>query len=65
MASRNHNLCFAWLGDFDSLKKFVSDELKLNGVWEHDQHHHVQSHCFKFVRNESTNESLNLHLSVM
>ena len=34
MVSLNHNLCFAWLGDFDSLKQFVNDELKLNGTWE-------------------------------
>ena len=34
MASLNHNLCFTWTGDFDSLKLFVSEELQLNGVWE-------------------------------
>ncbi len=34
MASLTHNLCFGWLGDFDSLKQFVGDVLGLSGVWE-------------------------------
>lgn len=34
MESLSYNLCFAWQGDYDSLKKFVRDELKLDGVWE-------------------------------
>lgn len=27
------NLCFAWTGEFSSLKCFVKDNLKLNGIW--------------------------------
>ena len=34
MESLSYNLCFAWQGDYDSLKTFFSDELKLDGVWE-------------------------------
>ena len=34
MESLSYNLCFAWYGDYDSLKNFFSDELKLDGVWE-------------------------------
>ena len=28
------NLCIAWSGDYDSLKKFISEDLKLDGNWE-------------------------------
>ena len=35
MASLLDNLSIAWSGDFDSLKKFTSDELNLDGNWEH------------------------------
>ncbi len=34
MESLSYNLCFAWHGDYDSLKNFFRDELKLDGVWE-------------------------------
>ena len=26
-------LCFAWAGDFECLKRFVSEDLQLNGTW--------------------------------
>lgn len=26
-------LCFAWSGDYDSLKQFVKDDLNLEGTW--------------------------------
>ena len=35
MASLLDNMSIAWSGDFDSLNKFTSDELNLNGNWEH------------------------------
>jgi thiamine pyrophosphokinase len=35
MASLLDNLSIVWTGDFDSLKKFTSDELNQNGNWEH------------------------------
>ena len=28
------DLSFAWTGDYDALKAFVVDDLKLNGNWE-------------------------------
>ena len=31
----NNNLCIAWTGDFESLKQFVSEHLKLEGTWSH------------------------------
>ena len=33
-ASRE-NLCFAWSGDFESLKLFIKEDLKLDGTWSH------------------------------
>ena len=34
MASKaSEGLCFAWTGEFDLLKNFVKDNLKLNGIW--------------------------------
>ena len=33
MESTHYNLCFAWQGDYDSLKTFFSNELKLDDVW--------------------------------
>ena len=35
MASLLDNLSIVLTGDFDSLKKFTSDELNQNGNWEH------------------------------
>ena len=29
------NICFAWTGDFDSLKVLVAKDLELSGIWEH------------------------------
>ena len=29
------NLCFAWSGDFESLKLFIKEDLKLDGTWLH------------------------------
>ena len=29
------NLCFAWSVDFESLKLFIKDDLKLDGTWSH------------------------------
>ena len=29
------NLCFAWSGDFESLKLFIKEDLKLDGTWSH------------------------------
>ena len=29
----SEKLCFAWSGDYESLKHFVKDDLKLEGVW--------------------------------
>ena len=29
------NLCFAWSGDFESLKLFIEEDLKLDGTWSH------------------------------
>ena len=29
------NICFAWTGDFDSLKLLVAKDLELSGIWEH------------------------------
>jgi hypothetical protein len=34
MTSLLDNLSIAWTGDFDSLRKFTSNELKLDGNWE-------------------------------
>ena len=34
MAALCDNLCIAWSGDYDSLKKFISEDLKLDGNWE-------------------------------
>ena len=31
----SNNLCIAWTGDFESLKQFVSEHLKLEGTWSH------------------------------
>ena len=28
-------ICFAWTGDFDSLKVLVAKDLELSGIWEH------------------------------
>ena len=34
MASKiSEKLCFAWSSDYESLKHFVKDDLKLEGVW--------------------------------
>ena len=34
MASKaSEGLCFAWTGEFDLLKNFVKDNLKLKGIW--------------------------------
>ncbi len=29
-----YNVHIAWVGDYDSLKKFISEDLKLDGIWE-------------------------------
>ena len=29
------NLGIAWIGDFESLRQFVSEHLKIDGVWSH------------------------------
>lgn len=29
----SEKLCFAWIGDFESLKNFVKEKLKLDGTW--------------------------------
>ena len=34
MAALCNNLCIALSGDFDSLKKFISEDLKSDGNWE-------------------------------
>ena len=34
MASNCDNLRVAWVGDYDSLKRFVGEDLKLNGIWD-------------------------------
>ena len=34
MVSAIDNLCFAWNGDYDSLKSFLSKDLNLVGTWE-------------------------------
>jgi hypothetical protein len=34
MTSLLDNLSIAWTGYFDSLRKFTSNELKLDGNWE-------------------------------
>ena len=34
MASNCDNLRVAWVGDYDSLKRFVVEDLKLNGIWD-------------------------------
>ena len=34
MVLKKVNLCFAWIGDFESLKQFVREDLKLRGDWE-------------------------------
>jgi hypothetical protein len=31
--SLQKNLCLAWAGDFESLKLFLKEDLKLNGIW--------------------------------
>ena len=28
-------VCFAWSGDFESLKLLIAEDLKLEGIWEH------------------------------
>lgn len=28
------NLCFAWKGDYEALKRFVDKDLNMDGVWE-------------------------------
>ena len=33
MVTTTGKLSFAWTGDFESLKQFVSDTLKLDGTW--------------------------------
>lgn len=33
MAIKTDKLCLAWTGDYESLKKFVMDSLKLDGIW--------------------------------
>ena len=34
MESFSDKLCFAWQGDYYSLKKFFNDELMRDGFWE-------------------------------
>ena len=34
MALLTGDLSFAWAGNYDALKAFVVDDLKLNGNWE-------------------------------
>ena len=34
MAALCDNLCIAWSGNYDSLKKFISIDLKYDGNWE-------------------------------
>ena len=35
MSLATDNTCFAWTGDFDSLKVLVAKYLELSGIWEH------------------------------
>ena len=35
MASFIDFVCFAWSGDFESLKLLIAEDLKLEGIWEH------------------------------
>lgn len=35
MSNKVYKLCLALSGDFEPLKQFVADELKLDGVWSH------------------------------
>ena len=35
MASFIDHISFAWTGDFDSLKLLITEDLKLDGTWEH------------------------------
>ena len=35
MAINTDKLCLAWTGDYESLKQFVVDSLKLEGIWFH------------------------------
>ena len=35
MSLATDNICFAWTGDFDSLKVLVAKDLELSGIWEH------------------------------
>ena len=35
MSLATDNICFAWTGDFDSLKVLVAKTLELSGIWEH------------------------------
>ena len=33
MATKTDQLCLAWTGDYESLKRFLVDSLKLEGIW--------------------------------
>jgi hypothetical protein len=29
-----YHICFAWTGEYEALKKLLSEDLKLTGIWE-------------------------------
>ena len=33
MVIKTDKLCLAWTGDYESLKQFVMESLKLDGIW--------------------------------
>ena len=59
MALLTGDLSFAWTGDYDALKVFVVDDLKLNGNWEQPG---GDKKVFKF--NNSSGDAVNAFIDV-
>ena len=47
--SLSHNVCPAWTGEYELLKKFVSEDLKLTGVWRNISISWRKSKCLLFI----------------